>query len=60
MDYYNNPDNEGHILVSFTVDKDMKLPLHSKFCQGIIQIYVVMEDDIASGTRIGGTGSTGI
>lgn len=59
-DFCDNPDNEGLILVAFMVEKDMKLPLHSKFCQGIIQKYGLMEDDVASGIRTGGTGSTGI
>lgn len=59
-DFADNPDNEGNILVAFMVEKDMKLPLHSKFCQGIIQKYYLMEDDDASGIRTGGTGSTGV
>lgn len=58
-DYYNNPDNEGHYLIGFSVEKDMKLPLHSKFCQGVIQKYYLMEDDETSGSRTGGIGSTG-
>ena len=60
FDFRDNPDNEGNILISFTVEKDMKLPLHSKFCQGIIQYYDIMEDDDADGVRTGGVGSTGL
>ena len=59
-DFYNNPSNEGHYLIAFTVEKDMKLPVGTKFCQGIIQRYCLMEDDDADGTRTGGVGSTGL
>ena len=52
--------NEGHYLIAFTVEKDMKLPVGTKFCQGIIQRYCLMEDDDADGTRTGGVGSTGL
>lgn len=59
-DYKNNPDNEGHIMVAFSVDKDLSLPMHSRFCQGIIQQYFVMEDEDEDSlpTRTGGIGST--
>lgn len=59
-DYYNNPDNEGHIyfqLVNFS-----PLPIILKkgdaIGQGIIKPYLKTEDDIASGMREGGFGST--
>jgi dUTP pyrophosphatase len=58
-DYYNNSDNEGHILIAFRVGKRLALPAGSKFCQGIIQRYFIMEDDNAKGVRTGGIGSTG-
>jgi len=58
-DYYNNSDNEGHILIAFRVGVPLKLPAGSKFCQGIIQRYFTMEDDDAKGVRTGGIGSTG-
>ena len=38
-DYYNNSDNEGHILIAFRVGIPLKLAAGSKFCQGIIQKY---------------------
>ena len=57
-DYYNNPDNEGHILIAFKTEKDMNLNLGEKFCQGIITKFIVTDDDEAGGTRIGGIGST--
>lgn len=59
-DFCDNPSNEGHYLIAFTVEKDMKLPVGTKFCQGIIQRYCLMEDDDADGTRTGGVGSTGL
>jgi dUTP pyrophosphatase len=59
-DYYNNPDNEGHIyfqLVNFS-----PLPIILKkgdaIGQGIIKPYLKTEDDAASGLREGGFGST--
>ena len=59
-DYYNNPDNEGHIyfqLVNFS-----PLPIILKkgdaIGQGIIKPYLKTEDDIASGVRECGFGST--
>lgn len=59
-DFADNPTNEGNILISFTVEKDMQLSVGTKFCQGIIQKYYLMEDDDADGTRTGGVGSTGL
>ena len=59
-DYYNNPDNEGHMFIAlknegekvFTVNKG------DKYAQGIFQKYLVTDDDEASGERLGGFGST--
>lgn len=60
-DYYNNPDNEGHIMVGFTVDTTLDLKAGDKFCQGIIQTYHVMspEEITVHEDRSGGMGSTG-
>ena len=59
-DYYNNPDNEGHMFIAlknegekvFTVSKG------DKYAQGIFQKYLVTDDDEANGERLGGFGST--
>lgn len=59
-DYYNNPDNEGHIY--FQIINLSPFPV--KLCkgdvigQGIIKSYYTTEDDQASGDRLGGFGST--
>lgn len=59
-DYYNNPDNEGHIyfqminLSPFPV----KIQKGEAIGQGIIHRFCVTEDDDATGLREGGFGST--
>lgn len=59
-DYYNNPDNEGEIF--FQIINLSPYPIELKrgdaIGQGIIKPYLTTEDDIATGTRIGGFGST--
>ncbi|MGO9377042.1 MAG: dUTP diphosphatase [Dissulfurispiraceae bacterium] len=60
-DYFNNPDNEGHIMVGiinhsgtpFTIKKGERV------AQGIFQKYLLAGDDNADGERNGGIGSTG-
>lgn len=60
-DYYNNPDNEGHIF--FQIINMSPFPIILKkgdtIGQGIIKPYLVTENDMASGDRQGGFGSTG-
>ena len=46
-DYYNNEDNEGHILIG------------DRVAQGIFCRYLTADGDEASGVRRGGVGSTG-
>lgn len=58
-DYYGNPDNEGHIMVCFTVDKHLSLKAGDKLCQGLFIPYGTTEDDNVKTTRKGGIGSTG-
>lgn len=59
-DYYDNEDNEGHILVAFKVARPLSLNAGDKFCQGIIQLYAHVENDVcANDERTGGMGSTG-
>lgn len=61
-DYYNNPNNEGHIffqVINFT-PVPIKIHKGDKICQAIIQKYEITEDDEASGKRAGGFGSTGV
>ena len=59
-DYYNNPDNEGHIY--FQVINLSPIPIKIKkgdaIGQGIIMNYIKTHNDFTSGTREGGFGST--
>lgn len=59
-DYYNNPDNEGHIFMKMINDSNEVLNLKSgqAFCQGIIMNYFTTDDDSADCVRSGGFGST--
>ena len=61
-DYYNNPDNEGHIFFQITNDsRDSKTVMVNRgdaFAQGIIMQYFTTEDDNVTAARNGGMGST--
>ena len=59
-DYYNNPDNEGEIFLQLInlSPCDILLQKGDVIGQAIIKPYLTTEDDIASGDRIGGFGST--
>ena len=59
-DYYNNPDNEGHIMFqvyNFT-DTTVNIPKGERIGQGMFMKYFKTDDDVASGIRTGGFGST--
>nr|DAX47264.1 MAG TPA: deoxyuridine 5'-triphosphate nucleotidohydrolase [Caudoviricetes sp.] len=60
-DYYNNPDNEGHIRIALTNIGDVAQTIkpQEKVAQGIFMKYITTDDDVASGDRTGGIGSTG-
>ena len=59
-DYYNNPDNEGHIYFQMINLSPFDIQLHKGdiIGQGIIKPYLTIEDDNAFGERRGGFGST--
>ena len=59
-DYYNNPDNEGHlwICVKNEGENEFVLEKGAAFAQGVFSKYFVTEDDNATGVRTGGIGST--
>ena len=61
-DYYAS-DNEGHIFAKLTNDsregKELVIPLHTGFMQGIFTEFGITLDDKASAVRNGGFGSTG-
>lgn len=59
-DYYNNSDNEGHIMFqvyNFT-DDTVEIEAGERIGQGTILRYYITEDDNATGKREGGFGST--
>ena len=59
-DYYNNPDNEGHIFVQCInlKDEDVVIKKGEAVAQAIFQKYLTVDDDNAEGVRTGGFGST--
>lgn len=59
-DYYNNPDNEGHISVGLlnTSDKPQVVENNERVAQGIFTKFLVADNDSATEIRTGGIGST--
>ena len=59
-DYYENPDNDGHIMFAFynVKDEDIKIKKGERIGQAIFQKFLVADDDETIGTRVGGFGST--
>ena len=59
-DYYGNPDNDGHIMFAFynIKDEDIEIKKGEAIGQAVFQKYLVVDDDNAEGTRLGGFGST--
>ena len=60
-DYYNNPDNEGHICIKIQNEGTEALTINKgdRFAQGIFMNFLITDDDMSFGDRIGGMGSTG-
>lgn len=60
-DYYNNPENEGHIMIALynTGESAFCISKGERIAQGIFQKYLKTENDISENTRKGGFGSTG-
>ena len=59
-DYYGNPDNDGAIMFSFfnIREEDLEIKKGDVIGQAIFQKYLITDDDIATGDRVGGFGST--
>lgn len=59
-DYYNNPDNEGHIFIAIHNHGDQVFTLKKQMAivQGIFNKYLVTDDDLVLNERVGGLGST--
>ena len=61
-DYYNNSSNEGHIMVALKNEGTKELVINSgdRLVQGVFINYLISDDDSASGSRVGGIGSTNL
>lgn len=58
-DYYNNPDNEGHIMFAIIPIQDtVLLRKGTRIGQGVIEKYGLTDDDYVETIRTGGWGST--
>ena len=59
-DYYENPDNDGHIMFAFynMKDEDIIIKKGEAIGQGVFSKYLIIDDDNALGERLGGFGST--
>ena len=59
-DYYENPDNDGHIMFAFFnfKDEDLEIKKGDAIGQGVFMKYLLTDDDAAEGERLGGFGST--
>ncbi|MDO5556143.1 MAG: dUTP diphosphatase [Clostridia bacterium] len=59
-DYYENPDNDGHIMFAFYnfKEEDVEIKKGERIGQGIFQKYLVTDNDMSLGERKGGFGST--
>ncbi len=59
-DYYDNPKNEGHIMIKLSCEGDVpvKVEKGSAFAQGVFLPYFTTEDDVQTALREGGFGST--
>ena len=59
-DYYGNPDNDGAVMFAFFNMKPeaVEIKKGDAIGQAIFQKYLITDDDIATGERVGGFGST--
>jgi len=60
-DYYNNPGNEGHIMIGFInhTQEDVIIGKGERIAQGIFKKFLCADDDDTAAERNGGFGSTG-
>lgn len=59
-DYYNNPDNDGHLMYAFYnySKEDITIKKGDTIGQAIFMKYLVVDNDSSESTRTGGFGST--
>lgn len=60
-DYYNNEDNEGHLMYAYYnfFPVDITIKKHDAIGQAYFQKFLIADNDNATGVRKGGFGSTG-
>lgn len=60
-DYYNNPNNEGHIFAQMKniTDETVTVEAGERIVQGVFMPFLAVDGDDATGERTGGFGSTG-
>ncbi|MGT2929975.1 dUTP diphosphatase [Streptococcus dentasini] len=60
-DYYNNPNNEGHIFAQMQniSDQPVTLEIGERIVQAVFAPFLIADGDQADGVRTGGFGSTG-
>ena len=61
-DYYNNEDNNGHIMFAFynIKNEDITIKKGEAIGQAIFQKFLITDNDNAEGKRVGGFGSTNV
>ena len=59
-DYFENVDNDGHIMFAFYnfKDEDILIKKGEAIGQGVFMKYLITDNDMAEGIRTGGFGST--
>ena len=59
-DYYENPDNDGHIFIQCIniKDEDVLIKKGEAIAQAMFQKFLIADGDMANGERQGGFGST--
>ena len=59
-DYYENQDNDGHFMFAFYnfFDHDVEIKKGEAIGQAIFMKYLTVDNDNATGKRVGGFGST--
>lgn len=59
-DYYENPDNDGHMMFAYYnfFDQDVLIKKGDVVGQAVFLKYLITDDDLAEGVRQGGFGST--
>ena len=59
-DYYGNVDNDGHLFFAYfnCTNHDIEVKKHDVIGQGMFTKFLVVDNDNATGERVGGFGST--